>query len=162
MFVKVTVGYEAGSSSSSSPLDLLLYDSQCWHCSLAGECNARPNNKCVFSAAGGSSSVQTFRIGKSITNSEGIVTSCQGIVSTVLSLLRRWFSRLFPGSWCWQLWEKRVQILLQLTGGNQTPSALSSIVQFQINLLISTNLLTDPLSLYKTPPKLNIIWFQFS
>ena len=72
MFVKVTVGYEEG--SSSSPLDLLLYDSQCWHCSLAGECNARPNNKCVFSAAGGSSSVQTFRIGKSITNSEGIVT----------------------------------------------------------------------------------------
>ena len=74
MFVKVTVGYEDGSSSRSSPLDLLLYDSQCWHCSLAGECNARPNNKCVFSAAGGSSSVQTFRIGKSITNSEGIVT----------------------------------------------------------------------------------------
>ena len=74
MFVKVTVGYEEGSSSRSSPLDLLLYDSQCWHCSLAGECNARPNNKCVFSAAGGSSSVQTFRIGKSITNSEGIVT----------------------------------------------------------------------------------------
>ena len=75
MFVKVTVGYEDGSSSRSSPLDLLLYDSQCWHCSLAGECNARPNNKCVFSAAGGSSSVQTFRIGKSITNSEGIVVT---------------------------------------------------------------------------------------
>ena len=129
MFVKVTVGYEGGSSSRSSPLDLLLYDSQCWHCSLAGECNARPNNKCVFSAAGGSSSVQTFRIGKSITNSEGIVTlsSSQCIVFTFLSLLRRRFSRLLPGSWCWQLWEKRVQILLQLTGGNHWPTINSTI-----------------------------------
>ena len=69
MFVKVSVGY--GEGKKSAPLDLLLYDSQCWHCSLTGECNAKPNNKCVFSAA--TSSVQTFRIGKSISNGEGIV-----------------------------------------------------------------------------------------
>jgi len=66
MFVKVSVGY--GEGKKSAPLDLLLYDSQCWHCSLTGECNAKPNNKCVFSAA--TSSVQTFRIGKSISNGE--------------------------------------------------------------------------------------------
>ena len=80
--MKVTVSYQEG--GRSSPLDLLLYDSQCWHCSLAGECNARPNSKCVFSAAGGSSSVQTFRIGKSITNSEGIVNFISTIVSISL------------------------------------------------------------------------------
>ena len=67
MFVKVSVGY--GEGKKSAPLDLLLYDSQCWHCSLTGECNAKPNNKCVFSAA--TSSVQTFRIGKSISNGDG-------------------------------------------------------------------------------------------
>jgi len=68
MFVKVSVGY-GGEGKKSAPLDLLLYDSQCWHCSLTGECNAKPNNKCVFSAA--TSSVQTFRIGKSISNGDG-------------------------------------------------------------------------------------------
>jgi hypothetical protein len=67
MFIKVSVGYSEG--GRSTPLDLLLYDSQCWQCSQQGECNAKPNNKCVFSAA--TSSVQTFRIGKSITNGEG-------------------------------------------------------------------------------------------
>ena len=70
MFVKVHVGY--GDGERSSPQDLLLYDSQCWHCTPAGECNAKPNNKCVFSAQ--TSSVQTFRIGKSISRTEGIVT----------------------------------------------------------------------------------------
>lgn len=68
MFVKVSVGYTL-KGGRSTPLDLLLYDSQCWHCNLQGECNGKPNNKCVFSAA--TSSVQTFRIGKSITNGEG-------------------------------------------------------------------------------------------
>jgi len=67
MFIKVSVGYSEG--GRSTPLDLLLYDSQCWTCNQQGECNAKPNNKCVFSAA--TSSVQTFRIGKSITNGEG-------------------------------------------------------------------------------------------
>lgn len=69
MFVKVHVSY--GDGERSSPQDLLLYDSQCWHCSLTGECNAKPNNKCVFSA--GASNVQSFRIGKSISRTEGIV-----------------------------------------------------------------------------------------
>jgi len=39
MFVKVSVSYGAG--SRSYPLDLLLYDSQCWHCAYTGECNAK-------------------------------------------------------------------------------------------------------------------------
>jgi hypothetical protein len=39
MFVKVSVSY--GSGSRSYPLDLLLYDSQCWHCAYTGECNAK-------------------------------------------------------------------------------------------------------------------------
>ena len=81
MFVKVRVSYQEG--LRSSPLDLLLYDSQCWHCSPAGEGNAKPNNKCVFSA--GASNVQSFRIGKSISRTEGIVSqqsarSCDTIV----------------------------------------------------------------------------------
>ena len=67
MFVKVQVGY--GDGERSSPQDLLLYDSKCWHCSPAGECNAKPNNKCVFSAQ--ASTVQSFRIGKSISRTEG-------------------------------------------------------------------------------------------
>lgn len=72
MFVKVSVGY--GEGNKSAPLDLLLYDSQCWHCSLTGECNAKPNNKCVFSAA--TSSVQTFRIGKSISSGDTDFNVC--------------------------------------------------------------------------------------
>ena len=39
MFVKVSVHY--GNGPKSHPLDLLLYDSQCWHCSITGECNAK-------------------------------------------------------------------------------------------------------------------------
>jgi len=67
MFVKVSIGFgEAG--PRSAPLDLLLYDSQCWHCTLSGECNAKPNSKCTFSAA--TSSVLNFRIGKSIAEGE--------------------------------------------------------------------------------------------
>ena len=76
MFVKVHVSY--GDGERSSPQDLLLYDSQCWHCSLTGECNAKPNNKCVFSA--GASNVQSFRIGKSISRTEGIVLFCLVII----------------------------------------------------------------------------------
>ena len=68
MFVKVHVSY--GDGEKSSPQDLLLYDSQCWHCSPAGECNAKPNNKCVFSAQ--ASTVQSFRIGKKVQDSEGM------------------------------------------------------------------------------------------
>ena len=41
--VKVSVGYSEG--GRSTPLDLLLYDSQCWQCNKQGECNAKPNNK---------------------------------------------------------------------------------------------------------------------
>ena len=68
MFVKVHLSYGEG-GARSPPQDLLLYDSQCWHCSPAGECNARPNNQCVFSAQ--ASSLQSFRIGKSISRTEG-------------------------------------------------------------------------------------------
>ena len=41
--VQVSVGYSEG--GRSTPLDLLLYDSQCWQCNKQGECNAKPNNK---------------------------------------------------------------------------------------------------------------------
>lgn len=67
MFVKVSIGF-GQSGPRSAPLDLLLYDSQCWQCNLSGECSAKQNNKCVFSAA--TSSVQGFRIGKSIAEGE--------------------------------------------------------------------------------------------
>ena len=40
MFVKVWLNYGSGPKSAIS-LDLLLYDSQCWHCSITGECNAK-------------------------------------------------------------------------------------------------------------------------
>lgn len=40
---QVSVGYAEG--GRSTPLDLLLYDSQCWQCNQQGECNAKPNNK---------------------------------------------------------------------------------------------------------------------
>ena len=160
MFVKVTVGYEDGSSSRSSPLDLLLYDSQCWHCSLAGECNARPNNKCVFSAAGGSSSVQTFRIGKSITNSEGIVT-----IFPLYCVYLHFYhycaddshvcSLAHDAGSCERKEFRYYYNSLEVTNHQDR-------LQFHSHLLISTNLLTAPLSLYKTPPQLNIICFQFS
>ena len=39
MFVKVWVHY--GTGPRSHPLDLLVYDSQCWSCSISGECNAK-------------------------------------------------------------------------------------------------------------------------
>ena len=42
-YFKVSVGYSEG--GRSTPLDLLLYDSQCWQCNKQGECNAKPNNK---------------------------------------------------------------------------------------------------------------------
>ena len=46
MFVKVVLHY--GSGAGSHPLDLLLYDSQCWHCSITGECNAKENLQPCF------------------------------------------------------------------------------------------------------------------
>ena len=67
--VIVKTGCGTDGEIHSTTQDLLLYDSQCWHCSPAGECNARPNNQCVFSAQ--ASSLQSFRIGKSISRTEG-------------------------------------------------------------------------------------------
>ena len=133
MFVKVTVSYQEG--GRSSPLDLLLYDSQCWHCSLAGECNARPNNKCVFSAAGGSSSVQTFRIGKSITNSEGIVINL--IIVFIFLILVQTILTFAP-------WRMMLAVVTERSSDTTTTHwrlALTLIAKLNlnINLLISTN-----------------------
>ena len=48
----------------SAPLDLLLYDSLCWDCSIDG-CQANTKqNKCFF--ASGTSALQIFRIGRTI------------------------------------------------------------------------------------------------
>ena len=117
------------------PQDLLLYDSQCWHCSLAGECNARPNNKCVFSAAGGSSSVQTFRIGKSITNSEGIVINL-AIVFIFLILVQTILT--------FAPWRMMLAVVTERSSDTTTTHwrlALTLIAKLNlnINLLISTN-----------------------
>ena len=117
------------------PQDLLLYDSQCWHCSLAGECNARPNNKCVFSAAGGSSSVQTFRIGKSITNSEGIVINL--IIVFIFLILVQTILTFAP-------WRMMLAVVTERSSDTTTTHwrlALTLIAKLNlnINLLISTN-----------------------
>uniref|UniRef100_A0A0K2TVC7 Papilinlike [Pelodiscus sinensis] n=2 Tax=Lepeophtheirus salmonis TaxID=72036 RepID=A0A0K2TVC7_LEPSM len=62
LYIKISASY-AGNGHKSAPLDLLLYDSSCWNCTTT-ECTAKKSDKCFF--ASGSSSIQVFRLGKSI------------------------------------------------------------------------------------------------
>lgn len=66
IFAKVTLSY--GKGPRSEPLDLLLFDSQCWECTSEGDCTARTKDRggsqCFFAA--GTSSIQDFRIGRTI------------------------------------------------------------------------------------------------
>ena len=92
VFAKITLSYGADASSTNSSsssgnqqqqqaprsaaLDLLLYDSLCWDCTLgSGECKAVGSSgsgsdgkgKCFFAAGASPSSIQVFRIGRTIT-----------------------------------------------------------------------------------------------
>ena len=63
LLVKISVEYSQN-GGRSAPLDLLLYDSLCWDCSIDG-CQANTKeNKCFF--ASGTSALQIFRIGRTI------------------------------------------------------------------------------------------------
>ena len=66
IFAKITLSY--GKGPRSAPLDLLLFDSQCWECTSEGDCTARTKDhggsQCFFAA--GTSSIQDFRIGRTI------------------------------------------------------------------------------------------------
>ncbi len=63
LLVKVSLEYQ-GNGGRSAPLDLLLYDSQCWDCTTDG-CRANTKeNQCFF--ASGTSALQIFRIGRTI------------------------------------------------------------------------------------------------
>lgn len=63
LLVKVSLEYSQN-GGRSAPLDLLLYDSLCWDCSIDG-CQANTKeNKCFF--ASGTSALQIFRIGRTI------------------------------------------------------------------------------------------------
>ena len=65
VFAKITLSYGPG-GPRSTPLDVILYDSFCWECDgETGECTARTQeNQCFFAA--GTSSIQDFRIGRTI------------------------------------------------------------------------------------------------
>ena len=63
LLVKISLEYSQN-GGRSAPLDLLLYDSLCWDCSIDG-CQANTKeNKCFF--ATGTSALQIFRIGRTI------------------------------------------------------------------------------------------------
>ena len=63
LLVKISLEYNQY-GGHSAPLDLLLYDSLCWDCSIDG-CQANTKqNKCFF--ASGTSALQIFRIGRTI------------------------------------------------------------------------------------------------
>ena len=63
LLVKISLEYSQH-GGHSAPLDLLLYDSLCWDCSIDG-CQANTKqNKCFF--ASGTSALQIFRIGRTI------------------------------------------------------------------------------------------------
>ena len=63
LLVKISIEYSQN-GGRSAPLDLLLYDSLCWECSIDG-CQANTKeNKCFF--ASGTSALQIFRIGRTI------------------------------------------------------------------------------------------------
>ena len=80
LLVKISLEYSQN-GGRSAPLDLLLYDSLCWDCSIDG-CQANTKeNKCFF--ATGTSALQIFRIGRTIATrvSPGNVTTSAPVSS---------------------------------------------------------------------------------
>ena len=69
IFGKVTLSY--GNGPKSAPLDLLLFDSQCWDCADSGQCTAKTKRpECIFAA--GSQHIQIFRIGRTVQATQNI------------------------------------------------------------------------------------------